>query len=554
MSPGERARFGAGFFFHHAICDFRQLAVARSAFAGQLEAGGDGAKFVAVPAADGQRVAESLVFLAVHVGHVHTLCQVAPPQLPSCELAVMPSCALAPHLLCPRRPPNGAAPDEQHSALAQQLMQRIVDLEDENRALRGDLVTLSSSYTAAMSKNNLFQAKILELQARIDVGQNPSMAQAPVTARYRSPLVQTESGALTYRFEKHSARDQRPLSARQPRLPSARHRPAPHHGTGASGAVTARDHVSAQRPPGVSKLLIRAKDGALTARPAGSSKGQRVATASSNPRSVDRLFREHRRSSQLEPAQPASAAAAAAAADEEAAAAALRVLEEDASEGRVTKTTPLTLNIVYCIDTAQRSQAAKIKPERYRELAADLRDAVAVTFEGWNVSVGLHELAYHQHSADERARQLGCFEVTLLWSSGSEARSALLHSKVRTRAFPDIFDLLSNLLQILSVSAGREADGSVTRREEADDREEEEAGETGEIQDTQSALAEESAGNPERCELRTSSGTGSPPPGAGQSGTGGGADGGSVLTAESASGDGTRTSNGGDAGGDGGGG
>ena len=419
-------------------------------------------------------------------------------------------------------------------------MQRIVDLEDENRALRGDLVTLSSSYTAAMSKNNLFQAKILELQARIDVGQNPSMAQAPVTARYRSPLVQTESGALTYRFEKHSARDQRPLSARQPRLPSARHRPAPHHGTGASGAVTARDHVSSQRPPGVSKLLIRAKDGASTARPAGGSKGQRVATASSNPRSVDRLFREHRRSSQLEPAQPASAAAAAAAAaDEEAAAAALRVLEEDASEGRVTKTTPLTLNIVYCIDTAERLQAAKIKPERYRELAADLRDAVAVTFEGWNVSVGLHELAYHQHSADERARQLGCFEVTLLWSSGSEARSALLHSKVRTRAFPDIFDLLSNLLQILS--AGREAGGR-----------EEEAEESGEIEDTQSAPAEESAGNPERWELRTSSGTGSPPPGAGQSGAGGGADGGSVP-AEPASGDRTEPSNGGDAGGAGGG-
>ena len=216
--------------------------------------------------------------------------------------------------------------NERHGALAQQLLQRIVELEDENRALRGDLVTLSSSYTAAMSKNNLFQAKILELQARIDVGQNPASTAIAATPRYRSPFVPTERGGVTYRFER-SSKPERPMSARV--------KPVQHH---RSGAVTARDHTST-RPGGVSKLLIEANDGSvypvtpplavdcacvhshvyaihlsvlstrnvtytipvntrthaqLQGRKSGG-KFLHVATASSNPRSVDRIFRELRR-------------------------------------------------------------------------------------------------------------------------------------------------------------------------------------------------------------------------------------------------------------------
>lgn len=39
--------------------------------------------------------------------------------------------------------------DDRRGALAQQLLERIVELEDENRALRGDLVTLRWSPCAA---------------------------------------------------------------------------------------------------------------------------------------------------------------------------------------------------------------------------------------------------------------------------------------------------------------------------------------------------------------------------------------------------------------------
>ena len=178
-----------------------------------------------------------------------------------------------------------AADDGRRGALGQQLLERIIELEDENRALRSDLITLSSSYTAAISKNNLFQAKILELQARIDVGNNP--AAAPASARYRSPLIPTESGAVTYRFER-APRSDRPNSARQ------------HPSSHASGSMSARDHLCSRRatdptrPAGVSKLILNSRDKGGVRR-----KGSNtlpVAMASSNPTSVDRIFRELNRS------------------------------------------------------------------------------------------------------------------------------------------------------------------------------------------------------------------------------------------------------------------
>ena len=222
----------------------------------------------------------------------------------------------------------------------------------------------SSSYTAAMSKNNLFQAKILELQARIDFGHNPSAV--PPQVRYRSPLVPSESGAVTYRFEKTP----RPASARV------------HN----SGAVTARDRdlpVSSRRaaepsrPVGVSKLMLVAKDGAPARRKGGV---LAPATATANPRSVDRVFRELRRTQQPPQPPPDSARRSAhyrrgadAAGDDEgesaAVEAAIQALEADAREGRLTKSSPMTVEMVYCVDSAQRSLAVKLRPERYRQAA-----------------------------------------------------------------------------------------------------------------------------------------------------------------------------------------
>jgi hypothetical protein len=220
----------------------------------------------------------------------------------------------------------------------------------------------SSSYTAAMSKNNLFQAKILELQARIDVGHNPSTS-VPPHVRYRSPLVPTDRGAVTYRFEQTP----RPVSARE-------------H---ASGAMTARDRdvqgggarrAAPPRPAGVSRLMLGAKDGAPPRRRPGPVLP--AATATANPRSVDRVFRELRRSQQ--PAQPHPDSArrserSTLRADDDdfeaAAGAGVEELEEDARQGRVGKASPMTVEIVYCVDSAQRSLAVKLKPERYRQAA-----------------------------------------------------------------------------------------------------------------------------------------------------------------------------------------
>ena len=92
--------------------------------------------------------------------------------------------------------------------------------------------------------------------------------------------------------------------------------------------------------------------------------------------------------------------------------------------------------------------------------AAELRDAIGVTFEGWNVQVTVSEVMHNPESADAKAHVLGSFEVSLHWWVQSEARTALLHSKARTHTFPDVFDLLSGLLKVLSSRGGGGGGGS----------------------------------------------------------------------------------------------
>ena len=94
------------------------------------------------------------------------------------------------------------------------------------------------------SKNRLFEAKILELQARL-LYSNSSRAGGgdkggggggggghDATPRFRSPLIKGEGGGLVYRFEK------RPQSARPPER----------DGQHSSGALTAREGRSSARP------------------------------------------------------------------------------------------------------------------------------------------------------------------------------------------------------------------------------------------------------------------------------------------------------------------
>ncbi len=64
--------------------------------------------------------------------------------------------------------------------------------------------------------------------------------------------------------------------------------------------------------------------------------------------------------------------------------------------------------------------------------------------------VTVSEVMHNPESDDAKAHVLGSFEVSLHWWVQSEARTALLHSKARSHTFPDVFQLLSGLLKLLS--------------------------------------------------------------------------------------------------------
>ena len=100
--------------------------------------------------------------------------------------------------------------------LSQVMLSRVLTLEEENKKLKNEMFDLKQSYRALVSKNKLFQAKILELQARL---LNPQKH----AEKYRSPFVFHEDGSVVYRFERpQSARvepSSAPLSSQHPRDP-----------------------------------------------------------------------------------------------------------------------------------------------------------------------------------------------------------------------------------------------------------------------------------------------------------------------------------------------
>ena len=123
--------------------------------------------------------------------------------------------------------------------------------------------------------------------------------------------------------------------------------------------------------------MLGAKDGAPPRRRAGAVLP--VATATANPRSVDRVFRELRRSQQPDDPEHLrvrkTGHSSTRTAEEEGAEAAdvtgtgLEALEADARQGRIGRGSPMTVEICYCLDSAQRSLAVKLQPERYRQAA-----------------------------------------------------------------------------------------------------------------------------------------------------------------------------------------
>lgn len=95
-----------------------------------------------------------------------------------------------------------------------------------------------------------------------------------------------------------------------------------------------------------------------------------------------------------------------------------------------------------------------------REVSEQLDRAVAVTFKGWRVEM---QVTAHDWSATpgdsapvgvpptsgKWMPPLGAFEIFLAWDVLDAKRSVLLHSKLQTRKFPDVFDMLASVVRLI---------------------------------------------------------------------------------------------------------
>ena len=147
-----------------------------------------------------------------------------------------------------------------------------------------------------------------------------------------------------------------------------------------------------------------------------------VAAASSNPRSVDRIFKELRRTSEhpehLDSARSAGLSTARSRKEEEeeerevqAIEAGLRALDEDARAGRIGKGSKLVLDVCYCVDLGQRSLAVKQKPERCVCLCLYVRAYVGAQVTAW---LGVHAKRRHVHARCAHAHALALGRVGVL--------------------------------------------------------------------------------------------------------------------------------------------
>lgn len=100
-----------------------------------------------------------------------------------------------------------------------------------------------------------------------------------------------------------------------------------------------------------------------------------------------------------------------------------------------------------------------------REVADQLKRAADVTFKGWRVSTRCSEHDWSLNArqpagASARAEEasssslpLGAFEVNLVWEVDGRKRVACMHSKLRSRKFPDTFKMLSSLVKLVGAHA-----------------------------------------------------------------------------------------------------
>ncbi len=169
----------------------------------------------------------------------------------------------------------------------------------------------------------------------------------------------------------------------------------------------------------------------------------------------------------------------------------LDMLRKDLEEGNISSETQLTVHVDYCTDTAAKALSVRHNPAKYRylpffsslfvavrarhsdvfmnitrgklccsEMAEQLQRAVVITFKGWRVSTQVTAHDWNAASSETPTSQipsttgkwsppLGAFEVYLNWEVADSKRSVLLHSKLKTRKFPDTFACLATVVRLV---------------------------------------------------------------------------------------------------------
>ena len=299
---------------------------------------------------------------------------------------------------------------------------RVLELEEENRLLKQQNAELVEAYNGLLAKSQLFQAKILELQARLFTTK-PS-------ERYRSPLISTPDGKVVYRFERPmserpmSARSEcqtryqtiTPLSARSARLITPRPASSPSGGRKASGENVAHqkptvlDDVRSSERNGLEKLGAILSSGAFKY---GTDVLVKVEYSTIAPHSTPRS----------------------------------QFARQDASKyAQVMHREYLRLKFRPTFLTACCYVVV--------QAAQDVQQAVSITFEGWRVKCTVQEQSERPSSGT--ASGVGCilppgaFEIWVGWCTDTGIEWGLLHSKLHTQRFPDTLSLLSPLLSLLS--------------------------------------------------------------------------------------------------------
>jgi hypothetical protein len=284
--------------------------------------------------------------------------------------------------------------------------------------------------------------------------------------KFRSPLVPQQNGSVSYRFEDDRQRAQTPRQLVETKL-------AEKNGVHAkpfllpSGSIPPRPLYTVTTTPRLT--TPRGRDDLRTSRASGGPPG--TSAASANPPAVARVFRELDRLTMQNLGLPLTAHSSELPREGEATfeprpatgapAVAVRApdvrgwdaLEAQARCGGLGQEAPMTLEVVYCIDSSQhKDTSGQPDPQRYRDCCAALRRAVDVQLAGWRVAVSEQAYDWAQRGAGRGAIQLGAFEVWLVWDSEGKRHSMLVHSKQRTRQLPDADSLVRRLRE--SIAAG----------------------------------------------------------------------------------------------------